>query len=139
MVEGAVVAPVLHAPAAVSQILIAEDDGALRELLRVILGREGFSATLAADGEEAVKLLKDEPFELMLLDLMMPRKNGFEVLDLLAHQPDLRPRFVLLMTAATDQFLEPALHYDVQGVLRKPFDVRELTRMIRALVTGSAN
>lgn len=62
------------------RILIAEDDAAIRQLLRAILHRHGFEVETAADGAETLRLIAAAPFELLLLDLMMPIVSGWNVL-----------------------------------------------------------
>lgn len=63
------------------KILIAEDDASLSKALKLKLTSLGFEVSVAADGEEALTLIKQKPFDLMLLDLMMPNVDGFGVLE----------------------------------------------------------
>ena len=62
------------------KILIAEDDKFLRHVYEVKLPQEGFEVATAADGGEALEKLRQEKFNIVLLDIVMPKKNGFEVL-----------------------------------------------------------
>jgi CheY-like chemotaxis protein len=69
-----------------AKILLAEDDLFLREIYQEILNDEGFSVTVAADGEEALTHLREGGWDLVLLDDIMPKKNGLEVLQSIAEQ-----------------------------------------------------
>ena len=62
------------------RILLAEDDRFLRKAAETVLVRGGFAVTAAADGEEALRLARETPPDLMLLDLVMPQMHGFDVL-----------------------------------------------------------
>lgn len=113
------------------RILIAEDDAAIRQLLRTILHRHGFEIETAPDGGEALRLIAAAPFDLLLLDLMMPIVSGWKILNELdcAHHP--LARNVVILTAAADSDLEtiPAS----VPLLRKPFDLSELLTIIRKM------
>ena len=79
-------------------ILVAEDDRPTRMLLRERLRAAHFSVTTAKDGVDALAKLKKRPFDLMLLDIWMPRMNGLEVLAHLKNSPS-RPRVVVMTSA----------------------------------------
>lgn len=65
------------------KILVAEDDKFLLNIYKTKLTKEGFEITIAEDGEEAIKILSKTRFDLIILDLMMPKKDGFQVLEYL--------------------------------------------------------
>ena len=116
------------------RVLIAEDDELIRNLLRTIVERSGCETAVAADGVEALRLLQQSPFDLVLLDLMMPAMNGYELiphLRVMQHRPA-----VLVVTAMMgDRFLE--LDADVvTAIIHKPFDT-ELFGSIVAQVAGA--
>ncbi len=67
-------------PALVKKILVVEDDQLLARALELKLSSEGFQSKVASDGEEVLKILEYEKFDLMLLDLILPKKDGFAVL-----------------------------------------------------------
>jgi len=120
------------------RVLVVDDDPAIRNLVATILRREQFQIETATDGEDALEKISAEPFKLVILDLMMPKKNGFEVIDFLKenratiHQP------VLVMTAATDKFVGKVDIDFVKGVVKKPFDITELTRLVRRLIQSQS-
>jgi len=76
-------------------ILIAEDEKPLAHALELKLKHEGYNVTLAADGQECVKLLKEQQFDVLLLDLIMPVVDGFQVLEQLHDLPTKPAVFVL--------------------------------------------
>lgn len=63
------------------KILIAEDEKPMSKALEIKLGRAGYDVKAAYNGEEAIEMLKKEKFDLLLLDLIMPKKDGFDVLE----------------------------------------------------------
>jgi DNA-binding NtrC family response regulator len=70
------------------RLLIVDDENDLTDLLSQILGSEGYEIATAADGDEAIRILGDESFDAVLLDIMMPNRNGFEVLKYITkHHP----------------------------------------------------
>jgi len=119
------------------RVLVVDDDPAIRNLVATILRREHFHIETATDGEEALEKISAEPFRLVILDLMMPRKNGFEVIDYLKKHRHIIDQPVLVMTAATDKFVGKVDLDFVKGVVKKPFDISELTKLVRALIQQS--
>ena len=78
-----------------SNILVAEDEKAYSRALILKLEKNGFSAQGAADGDEALSILLKEKFDLLILDLIMPKKNGFAVLEELKERKIIIPVIVL--------------------------------------------
>src|SRR5258705_4738235 len=83
------------------RILVTDDDPGMREALQITLESEGYVVLLAGDGQEALQLLMKEHPDLMLLDLMMPGLNGWELIDILSRKPELRSTKVLMLTGAS--------------------------------------
>src|SRR5438046_2091306 len=71
------------------RVLVVEDDGVIRDALIDGLDAEGFAVQEAADGEEALRLIKDEAPDLILLDLMMPKMTGWQLMEELRREPGL--------------------------------------------------
>jgi DNA-binding response OmpR family regulator len=116
----------------VSQILIADDDPGIVRLLKLLVEREGFFVDVARDGHEAIEKIEKGSYVLLLLDLQMPRFNGFDVVDYLGKQSK-RP-VVLVVTAFP---LSPLSRLDprvVHAIIRKPFDVE----LIASIVSSTA-
>ena len=118
-------------------ILIADDDPAIRTLLRLIVERAGLHVDLAADGQEALALLERKNYALVLLDLQMPRANGFDVVEHLRTKSP-RPLILILTALPRSQTLrlDPTV---VQAVVRKPFDVPFLADIIAGAVRSIGN
>ncbi len=106
------------------RILIVDDDDAIRALLMTVLRRRGFPVDTARNGAEAIGFLQSSRYSFVLLDLMMPRVSGYEVLDFLsawaAHE---RPLVLVLTAGLTPRAFDSSL---VVGMLHKPFDVELL-------------
>ena len=114
------------------RILVVDDDDAIRVLLRTILQRRGLTADSARDGNEALECLGRARYSVMLLDLMMPRGSGWDVLGEIARWPLERRPITIVITAGTEpRTLDPSL---VAGTVRKPFDIDMLVDTVAACV-----
>src|ERR1700749_1241956 len=82
------------------RVLITEDDGLIAEIYRDSFEREGFSAEVARDGAIAIQRLKENPPDIVLLDLMMPNVNGVDVLKYIRSQDSLKALPVVVMSNA---------------------------------------
>jgi CheY-like chemotaxis protein len=119
-----------------ARILVADDDQSIRQLLGTIIQREGFAVDTVSDGHEAIEKLKEHRYAVILLDLMMPRLDGFGVIEYLKnHHGPVKP-VVLVISAYADQRFKQVDPEVVSGVIRKPFEVAELGSMIRLCVQG---
>lgn len=117
-----------------TRVLIAEDDRNIVEALSFVLGRDGFEVSAVLDGEEALRSLRAAPPDVMILDLMLPRKNGFEVLKLVKSDPALRAMPVIVLTAkgqAQDRLLVEQI--GVEGFMTKPFSNTDVLEAVRRL------
>lgn len=113
-------------------ILIADDDTELCELLAEYLGQEGFEVRVAHDGEQALKESRRPGLDAMVLDIMMPRLNGIEVLAELRKASNLP---VLMLTARGDDLDRIiGLELGADDYLPKPANPRELAARIRAVL-----
>ena len=112
------------------RILVIDDDEAIRTLLFTVLRRRGFAVDSARNGAEAIELMERCRYAVALVDLMMPVKNGWEVLDWLSECPkDDRPLAIVLTAGTSVREMNPDL---VAGTIRKPFDVELLVDMVTA-------
>lgn len=112
------------------RILIVDDDDAIRALLCAVLRHRGYAADFANNGVEALARLRSRSYDVMLLDLMMPLKSGYDVLDELKKvTAGARPIVFVLTAGSAVRSLDPAL---VAGSIRKPFDIEVLLQMITA-------
>lgn len=118
-----------------TKILIVEDEAGLRQGLEINLRHENYETVTAGDGEEAIRLFHAESPDLLLLDLMLPKKSGFEVLD---HVRKISKVPVILLTARgqeTDKVR--GLRGGADDYVTKPFGVQELFARIDAVMRRS--
>jgi two-component system copper resistance phosphate regulon response regulator CusR len=119
-------------------ILIIDDDPGICELLGVILRRGGFDCHITADGEEAQKKLRRYDYDAILLDLMLPKLNGFEVLRFLKAERRAMLKRVIVVTAVAEITLRD---FDDQklvwALLRKPFDLHQLMDTVAACTANA--
>lgn len=121
------------------QILIVDDKATSRELLRTVLERQGYAVTEAADGEEALQKARAESPDLIVLDLQMPVRNGYEVLGELRQDPRYAALPIIAITASAMQGdRERALAAGFTAYLTKPVALAQLRAEIRRLLPGSS-
>ncbi|WP_076538136.1 response regulator [Shewanella sp. UCD-KL21] len=119
-----------------SRILLVDDDAGLSELLAQLLELEGFELTQAFDGQQGLDFAQNQDFDLILLDVMLPKLNGFEVLRALRTQ---KQTPVLMLTARGDEIDRVVgLEIGADDYLPKPFNDRELVARIRAILRRSS-
>jgi CheY-like chemotaxis protein len=126
--------PVKAPQAPKQKILLVDDDPAIRQILVRLLTEEDFIVLSAANGVEALVLSASAKFDLVLLDLNMPVKNGWETFEQLSANNPLLP--IILITARPNQFF-PALAAGVGALLEKPLDFTKLFQTIRELLEES--
>jgi DNA-binding response OmpR family regulator len=120
-------------------ILIADDEPNILISLEFLMKREGYTVHLARDGQEALEVLRRERPRLLLLDVMMPKKTGFEVCQEVRQDDALRDTLILMLTAKgreTDVVKGLALGAD--AYMTKPFSTRELVQKVRAMLEPAA-
>lgn len=114
-------------------ILVADDDVNIRELVCLFLQNEGFETLEASDGKEALNIYASTRVDLVILDIMMPVKDGWELCkDLRRSNPDL-PLLMLTAKAETWEKVK-GFQLGTDDYLTKPFDPLELTARVRALL-----
>jgi len=120
-----------NSPSAEKKILLVDDDSAIRRLLLRVLSGEGYSVLTAVNGEEALEFASAAKFDLVLLDLNMPAKDGWETFEELSELHPLLP--VIVITARPNQIF-PALAAGVGALLEKPLDFTRLLEEIPRLL-----
>jgi CheY-like chemotaxis protein len=113
-------------------ILLADDEYAIVEALSALLLDEGYQVVAAANGEEALARLADATPDLVIIDVMMPRLDGREVVRLMRETPAWKDVPVIVMSAAARPLTPDQLGDAV--FLRKPFDVSVLLKAIHGLL-----
>lgn len=121
------------------QILIVEDKATSRELLRTVLEKEGYRVFEAGDGEEAIRLLRAEMFDLVLLDLQIPVHSGYDVLKLIRNDERLAKLPVVALTASAMQGdREKALAAGFTAYIAKPVGPVQLREEVTRLFGSKA-
>lgn len=115
------------------RILVVEDDDVIGEQLAKALTKEGYQVELAYDGEEGLRMAIEREPAVIVLDLMLPKMDGFGVCEALRKR---RNKVPILMLTARDQIQDKVrgLDYGADDYLAKPFDFSELAARIRALL-----
>lgn len=110
-------------------ILVVDDELMMRKLVEKILGRDGFQVALASDGREALSLLAERKFDIVISDIKMPEMNGFELLQ--AIKRDYPTTAVIMMTAYGDTYsVKDALLLGADEYVTKPFQSQEIALMV---------
>ena len=113
------------------RVLIVDDDEPIRVMLSAIIKQNGFTVETARDGKEAIEKLKTGSYQAVLLDLMMPHVNGYDVLKHLRQSnPDLLRR-TIVATAVPERELKTKLTDPVYKVHSKPFELPQLLADLR--------
>ena len=117
------------------RILVVDDDPDILLLERKILEREGFVVQTSENGERAMRILADEAFDLVLLDIMMPGIDGFEVSRSLQGQPGRKSIPVVFVTARDDpDTMREGFRSGGTVFLSKPFTANQLVRLVKAMI-----
>jgi DNA-binding response OmpR family regulator len=122
-------------PAVCHRALVVEDDPAIRKLVEKLLLRRGIAIDTAHDGKDAIAKIEGNGYSIIVLDLMLPEVNGYEVI---AYMKERSVRVPVVVVSAVSQQALKTLDYDVvKDVISKPFDVHEFTNKIAALCEQS--
>jgi DNA-binding response OmpR family regulator len=115
-----------------STILLVDDEDSVQKLLTYPLERDGFRVVSARDGEEALMLFADEPVDLVVLDIMLPKLDGLEVCKRLRAESSVP---IIMLTARDDEFdTVLGLELGADDYITKPFSIREFRSRVRALL-----
>lgn len=117
------------------KILVADDEPTLLQLVAFTLRLEGYEVVTAQNGLEAVEKTQREGPDLVVLDVMMPKLDGFDVLQALKSDPETQGIPVIMLTGLSDDgSVVRGWDQDVDCYLTKPFDPAELLSMVRRLI-----
>jgi len=117
------------------RILIVDDDRQIVRLLRAYMEKDGYRVLVAHDGAAALQLVRSERPDLMLLDLMLPDRDGWEITRLVRGDPDLAATPIIMLTARVeDQDKIVGLEMGADDYVTKPFNPREIMARVRAVL-----
>ena len=122
--------------AGAKRALVADDDPATRYLLVSVLQRYGIAVDEAENGADAVKCLKQHDYSLVFLDLMMPRVDGWGVIDYMRARRGKRQPQLYIVTGVQDQKLSTADQDVVSGMLYKPIDVTQVEKVVKMVAAA---
>ncbi len=129
----------IEPPTSQLRILIADDDPYIRQLLELALGDNGYAVTSASDGHELVRLAQDRVPSLILVDLAMPRMDGYEAIRQLRNDTRTAHVPMLILTARTDaKDIVTGFETGADDYIAKPFDISELLARVKSHLRRSA-
>lgn len=120
------------------RLLYADDEPALRELVQNHLSLEGFDVETAADGVETIDMLNKKTYDLVLLDVHMPKKDGVEVLKYIKSKK-IASRLIMLTGDGDPHIVSECAKYGAMDYLTKPYNYHELIEAIDRVLSDSAS
>ena len=116
------------------RVLVVDDDRQFLEATRLVLEKHGYDVLTAADGHDGLICAERESPDLIVLDVMMPRRSGFAVLDRIGGRGDSGPRIIVMTANEEERHCEIAHAKGAHAFLRKPFEMRELLTTVDRLL-----
>jgi len=117
------------------KILVADDEPNIVISLEYLMKREGYTVLVARDGQEALDTIAREKPDLVLLDVMMPSKSGFEICQAVRASEDLQATKILMLTAkGRDTDVAKGLALGADAYMTKPFSTRELVQKVAEML-----
>lgn len=121
------------------KVLIADDEQNIVISLEFLMKREGYEVLLANDGDEAIQRIRADQPDLVLLDVMMPKKTGFEVCQEVRAMESLQGTKILMLTAkGRDTDVAKGLALGADAYMTKPFATRELVQKVAEMLVKPA-
>ena len=119
-------------------VLVVDDEPNIMLSLEYLMKRAGYEVRLARDGEEALASVVASPPDLVLLDVNIPKRNGYEVCQAIRSNPELKNVRILMVTAKGREVeIEKGLALGADGYTTKPFSTKELAERVARLLNGS--
>ena len=117
------------------KVLIAEDEETIVESLSFLMEKEGYDVSVATDGQTAIKMIARDIPDMVLLDVMMPCCDGFEVVRAVRADPKTKPIPIMMLTAKTREVdRRKGLELGVDDFVTKPFSTRDVVSRVKALL-----
>lgn len=118
-------------------VLVVDDEPFILRSLTFVLERAGFDVLQARDGDEALEQLRDHHPRVCIVDVMMPRRSGFEVCEVVKGDPDLRDIFVILLTAkGQESAKDRGLKAGADEYMTKPFSPSRMVQRVKEICEG---
>ena len=119
------------------RVVIADDDPDIRRLVQITVSNAGCDVTVAADGEEALELIRNAPPDLVILDVLMPRMDGWEVAKELKSDPSTQSVPIMFLTSRGQEHdVLEGFNSGAADYMVKPFSPRELQVRVRAVLAN---
>ena len=119
-------------------ILIADDEQNISTALRYLMASKGYDVRVARDGEEALDMVADQPPDLMLLDVMMPKRDGYDVCQTIRTNPDWQAiKIIMLSAKGRDIEVEKGLALGADAYFTKPCSTRDLAAKVESMLDDS--
>ena len=120
------------------KVLVCDDERHIVRLIQVNLERQGYQVVTAFDGKEGLEKIASEKPNVVVLDVMMPYMDGFEVLKRIRKEPETEALPVIMLTAkAQDKDVFEGYHYGADMYLTKPFNPMELVAFVKRILSGN--
>ena len=121
------------------RVLVVDDEPNIAKIVKKQLEVSGYDVIVAGDGEIALTKVREEHPDVILLDVMLPKRNGYEVLGILKQDEQLRRIPVIMLTARAQQpqDQDASLGHGADAYLAKPFQLEELVEQVQALLDRS--
>ncbi|TVR97540.1 MAG: response regulator [Rhodospirillales bacterium] len=119
-------------------ILVVEDEPNIVLSLQFLMKQAGFEVRVARDGEEALREVEDKAPDLILLDVMIPKRDGYDVCQTIRANPDWREIYIIMLTAkGRDVDRDKGLSLGANDYVTKPFSTRDLTEKVKHILSGA--
>ncbi len=115
-----------------NKILIVEDEPAIRDLIKIELEQKGYKCDVAKDGEVAADLIELQKYDLILLDIMLPKVDGYELLEFIKNEYEI-PTILISAKSQTDEKIR-GLNLGADDYISKPFEIGELIARVEAVL-----
>lgn len=119
------------------RVLVADDDTSIRVLVTAVLKRARYDVDTATNGRDVLEKVRAAPYDVVVLDMMMPEVSGFDVLKRLPPREPCRGKFVVIMSAISAEALAKIPRGNVFAALRKPFEIADLVSAVDACIASA--
>jgi len=116
------------------RVLVVDDDPSIRRMIIAALKRDGYSFLEAANGRDALDIMRNECPDVVVLDLMMPILSGWDVLEERRHEEALKRIPVIIVSANRDPEVATAVDSGICAFLPKPFDIGALSALVKTCI-----